>query len=93
MDYINDFIDYVSSFLHEPSITYTNLNDKILFEEKIDESEIDNFINQVRNEIKVEKEYIKLKKRYDIFLDSFNEEIEEENDNDNDQNGMVPMLA
>ena len=102
MDYINYFIEYISSFFFEPTVNFLKLNDVIL-EEKIDDTQVDNLINQVMTEIKVEKQYIKLRKRYDVFLDSFVEKIEEENknyndknnknDNDNDSGGMVPMLA
>jgi hypothetical protein len=104
MDYINYFIEYISSFFFEPTVNYLKLND-FIFQEKIDDKQVDNLVNQVMTEIKVEKQYIKLRKRYDVFVDSFVEKIEEENknyndkndndknDNDNDSGGMVPMLA
>lgn len=105
---IGDFIDYIKTFFTNEENKYLHVdklyNDKYI-SFKIDEKEVDNLINEVKDEIKFDKEFLILENRYNILVKeikemevekkTLDEEEEDEDDNNNnkpDSGELVPVL-
>ena len=95
MEYIENFFNSIYYYFY-PEI-YPNF--KIDFQDtNINDTEINNLIEEVKYEIQVEKEFKLLEKRYELLLE--NDEtvdcINNTDDNDNNDNnniGAIPVLC
>jgi hypothetical protein len=101
-DIYEKIIDYVSDSFIYPYLSGKNeleyvYKKKLLLEYKdVNSEDVENLINEVKYEIKVDKEIKELEKRYELLLEDYlkNEETYTSNDNNNSNNqGCVPMLA
>jgi hypothetical protein len=102
-DIYDKIIDYVSdSFIYpylsgknEPNYVYKN--NFLLEYNDVNSEDVENLLNEVKYEIKVDKEIKELEKRYEVLLEDYlkSEETYTSNDNNNSSNnqGCVPMLA
>jgi hypothetical protein len=95
-----DFLDYIKTFFNNKEneqlyIDKIYKNEYISFH-KIDEEDVDKLINEMKNEIKFDKDYLELENRYQKLVKDINEiekkkekdeeEEEEDDDEENDSN-------
>jgi hypothetical protein len=73
-DKVGCVIDYIKTFFYKNDILYI---DNQLYNNKIDDIEIDNLINEMKEEIKFDKEFLVLEHRYKKLVKEI-EEIEEQ---------------
>jgi hypothetical protein len=100
-DIYENIIHYVSdSFIYsyisgknEPNYAYKK--NFLLEYSNVNSEDVENLINKVKYEIKVDKEIKELEKRYELLLEDLkSEETYTSNDNNSSNNqGCVPMLA
>ena len=96
-DIYEKIINYVSySLSGKNELNYvTNKQFLLKYNDDVNSEDVENLINEVKYEIKVDKEIKELEKRYELLLEDLkNEETYTSNDNNNSNNqGCVPMLA
>lgn len=98
---IGDFVYYIKTFFYKNHELNNLYEDKYISFNKIDDVEVDNLINEMKNEIKFDKEFVELEYRYKKLVKEIDElevkkkldkeeysdeEEDEEDDNDNKPN-------
>ena len=95
MEYIENFLNSIYYYFYPE----TPINFKInLQDTNINDTEINNLIEEVKYEIQIEKDFKLLEKRYELLLehDETVECINNTDDNDNNDNnniGAIPVLC